>query len=392
MTLRVKYYSLTEGSGYGAAALSYMQAMIDDGVLLQWIPLVWTKLGFAPLTLFKPQHRPILRGVSERQDSLLDTTYQQIDYDHVVIHSMPELFPKLREEGKNNIGYTVWETDRLPDHWPVLIHSVESLMVPCEFNVGLFSLQDGPTVHRVPHMLSWQTYPQTALDCARESFRDHHQIASSTTVFVNLSAWSPRKALVETLEVYLDSFTSDDDVCFLIKTDALGQQFFPDGLVINKAAQEILQELSSRHAAPPRVILMDEYMPEQRLLSFFCASDCYFSLTHSEGWGLGLYSAAELGKSVIVTGWGGQLDFLPSSITYLVDYSLIPVPAIADWASYSSNQNWAQADLQHAKQRLHEVHNDIAASQERAKDLRSFVQKEFSTKSIVNKIRAVIDV
>ena len=32
--------------------------------------------------------------------------------------------------------------------------------------------------------------------------------------------------------------------------------------------------------------------------------DCYVSLTHGEGWGMGAFDAATLGKPVLITGWG----------------------------------------------------------------------------------------
>ena len=44
------------------------------------------------------------------------------------------------------------------------------------------------------------------------------------------------------------------------------------------------------------------------------------------GGGWGAFEAARLGKPVIMTGYGGQLDYLDAELSHLVDYTLVLGP------------------------------------------------------------------
>jgi glycosyltransferase involved in cell wall biosynthesis len=80
------------------------------------------------------------------------------------------------------------------------------------------------------------------------------------------------------------------------------------------------------------------------------AGDAYVSLTHGEGWGLGAFDAATLGKPVIITGWGGQLDYLGPNYPGLVRYEMAPVVGWQSHLTYQATQRWAIADRHHAAQ------------------------------------------
>jgi len=72
-------------------------------------------------------------------------------------------------------------------------------------------------------------------------------------------------------------------------------------------------------------------------------------LTRSEGFGLTIFDAYNYGKRVIVTGYGGQLDYLGIQYSGLVNYTLVDVNNMESFnGNYNhSDQLWAQPDLQH---------------------------------------------
>jgi urease accessory protein len=45
----------------------------------------------------------------------------------VILHTVPEHWPRFIEPGKQNIGCTVWETDALPPRWPLLLDAPDKL-------------------------------------------------------------------------------------------------------------------------------------------------------------------------------------------------------------------------------------------------------------------------
>jgi hypothetical protein len=89
-------------------------------------------------------------------------------------------------------------------------------------------------------------------------------------------------------------------------------------------------------------------------------------LTRAEGFGLNVFDAALAANPVIVTGWGGQVDYLGPDYPLLVDYALAPMDADADdsWVDMIADHRWAVADHDDAVDKLRWVdsHRDEAAA------------------------------
>jgi hypothetical protein len=84
----LKYVSLLEHSGYGVAARRYLLALARAGVDLSWVPMVpgnrW-RLGYEPY-LDTAIGDPRLGAFCNRK----------IDYDTVLVHTVPEYYPIWR--------------------------------------------------------------------------------------------------------------------------------------------------------------------------------------------------------------------------------------------------------------------------------------------------------
>jgi hypothetical protein len=127
MTIGVKYIAYANSSGYGLSALAYVRALHNIGVPVWWQPSflggpadrIWRPdQGFAALPLARAA-----AGDASLSDlpALARGLCHPIEYDTVIMHTVPEHWPRIAERGKQNIGYTTWETDALPDHWPPLL-------------------------------------------------------------------------------------------------------------------------------------------------------------------------------------------------------------------------------------------------------------------------------
>ena len=80
--------------------------------------------------------------------------------------------------------------------------------------------------------------------------------------------------------------------------------------------------------------------------------DCYVSLTHGEGWGMGAFDAATLGKPVLIAPFGGPADYLPEGYSGFIEYRMAPVSGWIAEASYQPPQRWAQPDLADAQRKM----------------------------------------
>ena len=78
------------------------------------------------------------------------------------------------------------------------------------------------------------------------------------------------------------------------------------------------------------------------------------SLNRGEGFGLTILDAARHAKPVVITGWGGPLDFVDPTYPLLVDHRSIAMADDVpdDWMRTSPDERWVIADHDDAVERL----------------------------------------
>lgn len=354
----VRYISLAENSGYGIAAQGYIRSLQSAGVAVEWYPLVATQLGFLPWHRVEGWEAWIagLADLGSRHgyfgEAVQRTIGCDVDPDTLIIHSTPEHWPRFSEPDKRNIGYTVWETDAPPPHWRGLMAWADHILVPSRFNKEMFqSAGIQPSIDVVPHIV--RPEPAEPSTERADSFREEHGIHREHFVFYVIEAWTPRKALWKTIHAFLQSFDADDPVSLVVKTGRTGPRSSaaPD----NSPTETLVRELISHSDRPPTVVLIDDQLTAVEIDLLHHTGDCYLSLTHSEGWGLSIFDAAAFGNPVIVTGWGGHLDFLGDRWPYLVDFEMAPVIDAQGRKSYRPTQNWAAPSTDHAVRLIREI-------------------------------------
>ena len=307
-----------------------------------------------------------------------------LDYDTVLLHVVPEYIPfwKEREPDKRLIGYTVWETDRLPGHWPPLLNLVDQVLVACRWNKSVFQ-QCGVSVpiDVIPHLTS------KPLD---ESTKDQYPITPEDYVFYTIGTWTARKAIWNTVYCYLKTFSASDRVVLIIKTS---RRDFTRGRFsrIFMDTKSAVREITEAYPNPARILLINREISRREIQSLHRRGDCYISLCRSEGWGLGAFDAAARGKPVIITGFGGQLDYLPPEYSYLVNYRLVPVEDARARTSYTNDQHWAEPDLENASSLMHKVFEDRAGAKEKGQRLASYIHAAFDNEKTIERLISILN-
>ena len=124
---------------------------------------------------------------------------------------------------------------------------------------------------------------------------------------------------------------------------------FPDKV---KALKKIM-----RHCGvDDKIIIEDVPFPRKDIITLLSAADCYISLHRGEGLGLGMLESMALGKPVIATRYGGNLEFMNDKNSLLVDYKL--VPASDDYMVYKHVKYWADPDISHASKMMMKLYQD----------------------------------
>lgn len=243
-------------------------------------------------------------------------------------------------KGRFHFVQFAWEETRVPEDWVTIFNQLDGVIATSYFVKDvLISCGVKVPIRVVPHGLDSgliQARP------GRLPFKTNKRF-----VFLNVGSAFPRKGLDVLLSAFNQEFTSQDDVCLVIKS-------FPN---IHNRLKEMLA--SFQQASAPEVIyLEEENMSWATLASLYARADCFVSPTRGEGFGLPLAEAMYFKVPVIVTNYGGHLDFCNEQTAVLIPYRLVPsrshlaVPE-ALWAEPS------ESDLRLAMRRVYEQNDSV---------------------------------
>ncbi len=379
----LKYVSFyREIEGFSRAAVQYIEGFLHRDVALTWHPMVPD-----------PRNPYMLNAVAFEGTSLglgeLDRVLNRpVDYDVVLLHLLPELYPRWieREPGKKYVGYLAWETDKIPVHWPRILERLDLVLVPSTWNKQVLEASGLATpVVVIPHIL--QEWKQPVELWPR---------ANGLYVFYTIGAWTHRKSMYLTLQSYLEAFDRSDPTLLVIKsgrqdltkfvTRRYVARFMRTFGTVGRAVRKMRRNY--RHAA--RVLVETRDLSEARIFGLHRRGDCYVAICRAEGWGLPAFEAAGQGNPVIMTNYGGQLDFLPRDLSYLVDYRMIPVNAGIFERFYQPDQNWTEPDKDHAIRTMRKVFENQPAAREKGRELQGYVHEHFSETAVMDRLLAAL--
>ena len=119
--------------------------------------------------------------------------------------------------------------------------------------------------------------------------------------------------------------------------------------------QEFLSYIKSL-GIQDNMTMVSDNLTEERMRELIGACDVYISLHRAEGLGLGMLEAMSMGKPVIATRFGGNLDFMNDDNSLLVEYSIVEVQK--SFATYQKGFKWAEPDVEMAAKYLLSLSQD----------------------------------
>jgi len=355
----LRYLAEDARSGYGDAADRLVRALRGAGVPIEYRG--WNGDATPPQPV-RHSRDPHPRARAPRDAP-------------TIVHLVPEHYPHVAAALPDSplVAHTVWETDRIPEHWPGLLRGFEQVVVPTTWNQAVFEASGiAAPVVVVPHV---------ACDPTPGDRGAPLELPDDVTVFYTIARWDERKAPAAVIQAFLEAFTADDPVALVVKTTPHVQYPPPTGWatpsrLLGTTLLEIAR-ITSRYPRPPLVrVEVDDWTPD-RVAGLHHRGDCYVSLSHGEGWGLGAFDAAAYGNPVVITGWGGPLAYLDPDAAFLVEYDLEPVQHHAP-EFYGPRQRWAVPRLEHGVALLREVAASPTTARRRAAPLQTAVREGFA--------------
>ena len=390
--VRIRYYGPIGTSGYATVCRDIVRCLTDPGSVVE--------VSFVPLSVQNFNAQDEASETSPTREAcpcttltgLRDTIFLSDPVDLVVLHSVPDLWiPIVRREKQANpyvvtCGITVWETSHVPPQWIPHLRWVDRVSFPNQWNTAVFQNDvHGLDVAFLPHPV----LPRSPLDksVAASMLADLMQEKRDRPglyVLYTINEFSGRKGVELLLKVYAETFAASEDVCLFVKTH---------GSVSKEVAQRYLERLTSTRNCP-RIYLDYSRWDENDITLLHQTADCFVSLTRSEGHGLGACTAALMGNHVIMTGYGGQLDYLcdidfvayrevPASFCSLFDtrhQACLDGPCCQYFPFFlPAQQAWALPDLGDAARLLRQA---VVEKKTGKYSTAKFLQQSFGTETI----------
>lgn len=270
---------------------------------------------------------------------LMDATAAGKNFDVNIVNMIPNKFEDYRLAGARNIGYSMFETDRLPAAWVPLCNAMDAMWVPSEWMRGVF-IDSGVTVP--VFIVGVDATPTPLIEPRPGPFR-----------LLSMFQWSARKNPVNLLRAYCAAFDGNTDVVLTLKVHRSADADHNKAFVQNAINSTLSRAKASRSL--PRIEIATEMFSSRQIRQLHADSHAYVSLSHAEGWGLPAWEATLAGKPVVHTGWSSPVEFVhPQG---LVRHNLSPVFGMEEFVPfYDIGMRWAEPHLDDAVDRLRDLH------------------------------------
>lgn len=259
---------------------------------------------------------------------------------------------------KFNVGRTMFETEGLPTSWKDRLLQLDEIWVPSEFNRRTFVCAGvpGSRLRVLPEGIDASLFrPSTERLLLSKCDRQF--------TFLSICKWEDRKGLDVLLKAFVSEFTAYDDVALVLKMFT----FYDHQDLRSRFTRYVTHTLNiDLNVAPPIVVLDETPLPRSCMPRLYNSADAFVLPSRGEGWGRTYMEALACELPVIASRWGGQLDFLHDSNSYLVPCEVVDVPSSVD-VSYFAGHRWAEPNINKLAQLMRHLYSHPQEARERAR-------------------------
>lgn len=276
-------------------------------------------------------------------------------------------FPRNQFDGHYNIGVFLWELETIPDGWKKILDYVDEVWAPSEFIARAIRKETEKPVIVLPYGI------ETPADetVTREDFGIPPEDFTVLMMF-DSNSFASRKNPEGVLNAFREAFGEHPEGVKLV-------------VKINNATEQDIAFVKEQTGIGDALILITERMEKRKLNSLIRLCDVYISLHRSEGFGLVMAEAMNLGVPVIATNWSSNVEFMPPEAACMVDYTLVPVN---DRYQFDNGKLvWAEADVHQAAGYLKKLKEDPAFRRRIGAAGQAVIQSQLTTEQCGDRIR-----
>lgn len=235
------------------------------------------------------------------------------------------------------VGWTMFETDRLPAGWADSLNRLDEVWVPSEFNRRTFA-EAGVRPEKL-QVIPGSVDPAPYVSASPMALPG----PSRGTTFLSVFQWTRRKGWDVLLRAWAKAFDPKADVRLVLRC----HPFDAPTSRMRDIFRRSLESLGLRESDLAPVLLLDDFVPESEMPSLYAAADVFVLPSRGEGWGLPYLEAMAAGKPCIATAWGASLAFLHDGNAWLAaPRQLVAVgdAACRENLYLSPDHRWADPD------------------------------------------------
>lgn len=296
--INILFVAPIDNTGYGVAARGYLKALAqrsDVKVALKDITRQVDNIPKEEAIIFDEMRRN-----SFPLGSCVPIQFNLPEWFH------HDLYEKM-------IGITTFETDGLSSIRVRNCNKCGSIWVPCDFNVETFKHGGVSVPIRVIPYVSEE--PKVVPPWRPKGVDD------GTFMFLFVGDFNWRKGWDKLVSAFTQEFSRNENVALVMKF--YGHKFFGEGTEGIIKAVKAYQDAS---LGKPKMTIISKFVSDDELTGLFWGCDAFAMPSRGEGWGLPLSEAMAMGKPTMGTRWGGNLQFMNNSNSFLVDVErLVPV-------------------------------------------------------------------
>ena len=279
---------------------------------------------------------------------------------------------KKRPGFHSYVGFTMFETDRIPQSWVDGCNAMDEVWVPSEFNRETFASSgvDPSKIQVTPVGIDTNFYnPANVVPLSIKGLRDFN--------FLSVFQWNRRKGWDILLKAYLHAFSPQDDVSLVLRT-------YPDYIKEPPIPERIAKYIHSLGFDPkniPPIILYQDFIPEELMPNLYKAADCFVLPTRGEGWGLPYMEAMAMGLPTIGTRWSANLTFMDDTNSYLIDLaglSNVDKHHVNENPHYQEDQRWAEPSWEKTAELMRQAYNDREEARRKGAKARRDVENNWT--------------
>jgi glycosyltransferase involved in cell wall biosynthesis len=283
-------------------------------------------------------------------------------------------------EGRYNIGYCSWGTDRLPQTYKAALHLFDEIWVPTQFQKKLFETEAKCPVRVVPA-------PMKRVAPANYLTREALDIPEDVFLFVtsfDCFDWISRKNPIAVVKAFQEAFKGNDKVALAIKTRNI--------MKTNSLKEEgHLNRLGKLWESDNRIHVFHDDFTDPEMSAFLGLADAYVSLPRASSLGATLIEAMAKAVPVAAPAHGGLEDYISDKTAFTVD--TIPCSVVFDayhFLDKETGHGWVDPEIASAANAMRQLFEKPELATTKAKEGQRAVEAAYSAEACGARMKARI--